>query len=380
MPLKYNCIICNQKLSYEGLCWKCKAIKAREDGLNLTDKDIEERQSYLVEHVQELGEQKETAYNYFWECLAYHGVISEDLQRAAVEQGIYYPCEIYYHAPKEIRDILIERLLEAEDAWEASRLQTCLAMQGDERALEVFYELKKAPKEWRKELYVDPDVYAYAGGWSFDEAGKRLPINYSKCYSMEKKNTGDRSVMIGKTRKDKCPHCNTRLVDLLSIDGNDERLKFLGVDGRITAVCCVNCVLYAGLAAFSRFRPDGEAEGVFPYDGAEEMIQWLKKQNCDWTSDVSETDLEELSENGLELSGEERPLFYGASDWDVVTLGGFANWINDCTITKCPDCGKPMRYLAQLPWETIMSNAPEGTLYVEMCPDCKVISMHHQQT
>ena len=54
MPLKYNCPICNQKLSYVGLCWKCKAIKAREDGLNLTDKDIEERQSYLVEHVQEL--------------------------------------------------------------------------------------------------------------------------------------------------------------------------------------------------------------------------------------------------------------------------------------------------------------------------------------
>lgn len=38
-----------------------------------------------------------------------------------------------------------------------------------------------------------------------------------------------------------------------------------------------------------------------------------------------------------------------------------------------------MRYLAQIQWETVM-DAMEGTLYIELCPDCQVASMHHQQT
>ncbi len=28
-----------------------------------------------------------------------------------------------------------------------------------------------------------------------------------------------------------CPHCGGRIVDMLVLDGQDERLKFLGLDG-----------------------------------------------------------------------------------------------------------------------------------------------------
>ena len=91
-------------------------------------------------------------------------------------------------------------------------------------------------------------------------------------------------------------------------------------------------------------------------------------------------DYDNLLNNGMVLSEKEKPLFYGADDWEISTIGGFAHWIQDCNITMCPDCGKPMRYMAQLSWESIMNDYLEGTLYIEICPDCKVTSMHHQQT
>ena len=47
--------------------------------------------------------------------------------------------------------------------------------------------------------------------------------------------------------------------------------------------------------------------------------------------------------------------------------------------TVCPHCGKPMKYLAQIQWDTVFDCA-EGTLYVEFCPDCHIVSMQHQQT
>lgn len=47
--------------------------------------------------------------------------------------------------------------------------------------------------------------------------------------------------------------------------------------------------------------------------------------------------------------------------------------------TTCPHCGKPMKYLAQIQWDTLFDGT-EGTLYIEFCPDCKIVSMQHQQT
>ena len=369
MALDYKCTNCSREIGYEGLCWKCKAEKERNEALSLTEEQIQERQNYLIEHLQELEEREKVADNYFWDCLAYHGVISEELQRAAVKARIYYPVELYYKAPEDVRDELIKRLMSTENSREASHLLCCLAMQGDDKSLEALYELKKTPKAWRKDLYVDSDIYAQQGGWTFDETGKRQPINYHKCYSIDKKSTGDNAVVIGKLRTDNCPHCGGKLVDMLSVDGTDSRLKFLGMEGKITATCCPSCVSITE-SAYSRFELDGSSEACFPYeDLSEEEENYMLDENY-----------EDLENNGLELSEKECSLFYGADDWEAVTLGGFAHWIQDCIITNCPDCGKPMRYLAQLSWDSIMNDSCEGTLYVEICPECKVVSMQHQQT
>ena len=49
---------------------------------------------------------------------------------------------------------------------------------------------------------------------------------------MVKGTAGEKSpVRIGRAREDTCPHCGGRMVDMLVLDGRDERLKFLGLDG-----------------------------------------------------------------------------------------------------------------------------------------------------
>ena len=201
--------------------------------------------------------------------------------------------------------------------------------------------------------------------------GRRTQLNFNICYPIVKGAPGETSpVRIGRLRKGPCPHCGGRMVDMLVLDGRDERLKFLGLDGILTATCCPNCVGFLKGPAFNRFTLDGGVE-VFPselFDGAEKMECYIRPE-----------DYKVLAENSFVLGQAPVPLFYGAVCEDVNTVGGFANWVQDWEYTACPHCGKPMKYLAQIQWDTVFDCA-EGTLYVEFCPECHIVSMQHQQT
>ena len=35
----------------------------------------------------------------FWQLLGYHDAITPEIQRAALAAEVFWPCEIYYHAP-----------------------------------------------------------------------------------------------------------------------------------------------------------------------------------------------------------------------------------------------------------------------------------------
>ena len=65
---------------------------------------------------------------------------------AALAAEVFWPCEIYDHAPADVRDGLIHALLSTENSSEASNLMSCLAMQGDDKAMETLLELElKSP-------------------------------------------------------------------------------------------------------------------------------------------------------------------------------------------------------------------------------------------
>ena len=180
----YHCPECGRELRYKGLCWSCKAEQERREVMAWTPEQIQEKLNGLIQHVERLEENSWDGD--FLNLLHCHGICSPELARAALKAEIYDPAELYYRAPEDVRDGLIQALLETKDPNIAGHLLCCLAMQGDSRVLEVFRELEEHPRPWRKKLYVDPSVYAHTGGWTFDKAGNRRQLNFDTCYPLIK--------------------------------------------------------------------------------------------------------------------------------------------------------------------------------------------------
>ena len=171
MNLKYTCPGYGTPLCYDELCWKCKSEQERKAVLSWSPEQIKEKQNTLIRNIQRLADMENPELTGFWKMLSYRDAITPEIQRAALAAEVFYPCEIYYQAPKDVRDGLISALLSTEYSGEASNLMCCLAMQGDDRALETLLELEKNPRPWRKSLYVDPSIYAQCGGWTFERSG-----------------------------------------------------------------------------------------------------------------------------------------------------------------------------------------------------------------
>ena len=141
MGLKYTCPRCGTPLGYDGLCWKCKSEQERKAVLVWTSEQIAEKQKSLIQNIQRLADMEDPEFTDFWQLLGYQGAITPEIQRAALDAEVFYPSELYYRAPEDVRDSLIHALLSTEDSSEASNLMCGLAIQGDDRATETLSEL-----------------------------------------------------------------------------------------------------------------------------------------------------------------------------------------------------------------------------------------------
>ena len=61
-------------------------------------------------------------------------------------------------------------------------LMSCLAFQGDDKAMATLLELERKPKPWRNGLYVDPSNYAQCSSWTFDKERHWMQLNFDTCY------------------------------------------------------------------------------------------------------------------------------------------------------------------------------------------------------
>ena len=365
------CPECGRIKYFEGICMDCRHKKERVAELALTDEEVRQKQDYVLGHIEDLADWNSEAYENFRQCLCGRGIIDAEVQRKAARKGIFYPKELYYHAPEDVRELLLKKLKIPLNHVTTNHIISSLAMQGDEEVLAKFVQWQKMRPFFWKNSNAGPAQYAMDGNWSFDEAGNRVETGFPKCVELEEKEHTQAGVRIGKIREDTCPHCGGRLADMLTLDGEDERLRFLGIQGKMTATCCPNCVSMS-YGVFGSYLETGEGTADFPYPE-------LSEEEENYMDDESYQALEKCR---FTLSGE-RPTFYGADSthgWEVAKLGGFAFWIQGADILDCPCCGKPMKFLAQLPWDTITKEPMEGTLYVEVCTDCRKIGFMHQQT
>ena len=365
-----HCKQCGRELYFDGICVSCRTENERNEILTLTQEEIDAAIRKICDEIEAVGKLDKER-DLFTKLVNYRDIDTTEIAKTAFGKRLFYPSEIYINAPNDVIRTMIEMLRQdtIETMLEANHLLLCLAIHGGEDVFRSFIEFEKNPPKWREKVYVNPSVYATYGGWSYDSGGNALKTNFDTCYPMVKGTLEEKKhspVKIGSRTKDKCPHCGGTLVNLMEIDGRDSRLQFLEIGGVIKAKGCPNCITMSD-DNFCRYTIDGESEIVFDNDSftAEDYVE--------------ERGIEELESNSYILGDAPVPPRY-AADWEGgSSVGGFAFWIQDCVIKHCPDCGKPMKYLAQIQWDTVLDGM-EGNVYIEICRECKVIAMLHQQT
>ena len=177
------CPKCGENTIYfDGICHSCSQRQRREEILNLSADEVEEMILKIADRIDEI-EKWEEIYNDFWALFSLLGIHDPRIARAAAAAEIYYPPELYFGAPRDVRDALIAKLDSLQDNSKnaLNHLLCSLAWQGDEKTTELFYELYKNPRPWRKKLYVGTEFYAKIGGWSFDRMGEHKSLVFNKC-------------------------------------------------------------------------------------------------------------------------------------------------------------------------------------------------------
>ncbi|NFT06662.1 hypothetical protein FDF26_06205 [Clostridium botulinum] len=352
----YECPICGRKKYVQGVCLDCQSKLEREAYESLSDEEINIQIKEIINNIKD-DEYIDKAKN----IISYTNVDTSEIAEAACNNEIYYPKELYKDASEKVRGKLIERLKNTEHSLTANKLLECLAIICDDVVLNAFYEFEKNAPKLREKLYVNPSVYAESGGWTFDENKKKINLAYDDCYVMfENEEISDEAIIVGALSDERCSACNSKLVDILSIDGNDERLKFINLKGKINIKVCLNCLPYED--EFCKFDLDGRSE-LMQFEGYE----------CD-----DDDEIEEVTSKHFTLSKEKVSKYYGSFSEDLITIGGRGNFVNDCIHLECPCCKNKMKYLAQIQSNSI--NFYDGTMYFYICEDCKVVGINYQQT
>lgn len=286
-----------------------------------------------------------------------HGVQSPAFAQAAFEAGIFRPAILYQDVSPDIRDRLIG-LLNCDSEEGTSSLNTnnflvALAMIGDDTVAEYFQKWEENPRPWRSSLYGGPLAYALEAGW-YMEDGKRKPLFFEECYALEaSEDAAPEENLYGGTAPEKCPYCGLKYVNMLVLDGKDERLSFLGIGGKIKVKYCPACLPWTD-SIFCRYTEDGDT--------------------C--SDDYDEEDEEFFDRpTPIVLSRKMVPKSY-CEEFERCAVGGRPAFIDDADYTICPECGRRMMHLAQLG-----GNLTDcGTHYMQICRDCRLVTARYQQT
>ena len=366
------CPKCGENTIYfDGICHSCSQRQRRDEILNLSADEVEAMILKIADRIDEIEKWDEIC-NDFWALFSLLGIHDPRIARAAAAKQIYYPPELYFGAPDDVKDALIAKLNSLEDNSKnvLNHLLCALAWQGDEKTAELFYELYKNPRPWRKKLYVGTEFYAKIGGWAFDETGERKSLVFEKCLTAVRVKDGKRAsqdanlnsnqnadepVQIGEPAGQKCEFCGCEILDMLRLKASEPQLAFLNLKHDAIFRCCPTCV--GSVKYFCKRGPDGEIELSHDGEGFDESY-------------FSQEDFRRLCGMKFKLGGEVSP-FYGCFSELDTTVGGYPQWVQDAEYLTCPSCGGTMKHLAQIPFGEMIQG--EGVIYVQICEKCEVL-------
>ena len=172
------------RIYFDGICHSCSQRQRRDEILNLSADEVEAMILKIADRIGEI-EKWDEIYNDFWALFSLLGIHDPRIARAAAAAEIYCPPELYFGAPKDVRDALVRKLASLQDNAKntLNDVLCALAWQGDEQTTQLFYELYQNPKPWRQKLYAGTEIYAQIGGWSFDRMGERKSLVFDKCFA-----------------------------------------------------------------------------------------------------------------------------------------------------------------------------------------------------
>ena len=366
------CPKCGENTIYfDGICHSCRQRQKRDEILNLSADEVEAMILKIADRIDEIEKWDEIC-NDFWALFSLLGIHDPRIARAAAAKEIYYPSELYFGAPEDVKDALVAKLNSLEDNSKnvLNHLLCALAWQGGEQTAELFYELYKNPRPWRKKLYVGTEFYAKIGGWAVAATGKRKSLVFEKCLTAVRVKAGeiesqdanlnpnqntDEPVQIGEPTGQKCEFCGCEMLDMLRLKAGEPRLAFLNLKHDAIFRCCPTCV--GSVKYFCKRGPDGEIELSHDGEGFDESY-------------FSQEDFRRLCGMKFKLGGEVSP-FYGCFSELDTTVGGYPQWVQDAEYLLCPSCGGTMKHLAQIPFGEMIQG--EGVIYVQICEKCEVL-------
>ena len=369
----HPCPKCGENTIYfDGICHSCSQKQRRDEILNLSADEVEAMILKIADRIDEI-EKWDEIYNDFWALFSLRDIHDPRIARAAAAAEIYCPPELYFGAPKDVRDALVRKLASLQDNAKntLNDLLCALAWQGDEQTTQLFYELYQNPRPWRQKLYAGTEIYAQIGGWSFDRMGERKSLVFDKCLiavhvrdgaekNGELANSGvnlnaDEPVQIGRPTGQKCEFCGCEMLDMLRLKASEPRLAFLNLKHDAIFRCCPTCI--GSVVYFCKRGADGEPELSYKGEGFTESY-------------FSQEDMTRLCDMKFKLGGEVSP-FYGCFGELDTTVGGYPQWVQDAAYLSCPSCGGTMKHLAQIPFGELVQG--EGVIYVQICEKCEVL-------
>jgi hypothetical protein len=286
--------------------------------------------------------------------------------RQIAERRIYYPGSLYRGAPNDVASRLAQQIPTAE-RLQLNHLLLALAWTRSERAHEAFLEWRALSPDWTSRLHVPVEDYLHAAGWSLDEQGERRELISLSCHLILKKPMDSEPELAVPCRipvETKCPACGGTLSWLFDFSALPPRF-FSGdrVGAPRKVLCCLNCACFSPV--FSRYLSDGSCV-LHPATAAPEVAPTPGTYtSCQ-----------------CRLSLPAFPPFAAANPFrldDASSLGGIPMWLQDSEFPRCPDCAKPMQFLAQF-CNLAMPKPEEGFYYSFFCRDCQVASVNYQQT
>ncbi|MBA4147109.1 MAG: hypothetical protein H0X66_03265 [Verrucomicrobia bacterium] len=269
---------------------------------------------------------------------------------------------VYRDASSAVAHQLIEQIEKSTVApgW----LLMSLAWTRGEAAREAFVRWRENPPTWATGRFAELETFLRHAGWSLDAQGKRKDLISLQCYRLNTTADKDTSseVPCRVSSGDTCGHCGGPLAWLFDFSVLPAQL-FSGMRSMAPrrVLACLHCASYGG-TVYSKYSEDGSAV-VLPVSGKADFPYQDDRPPCT-----------------LYLRKEEWTPFAAAEPFGISnTLGGIPMWVQGAEFPDCPECQKPMPFLAQFDCSS-QKPCEEGVYYAFFCGTCRVAAVSYQQT